>query len=273
MVTWSESAWFSTMAGAALKGTVVLGAAWLAAFAMRRRSAAARHLVWTAAAAAVLAIPFLQAGLPALSLPAETWIPRNTGLVFQVLGTAREAIAQPSVSPASLTGHPATAEWRPNAAMLLLWIWAAGTALVLLQLAGAYFALCRQSRRAARLGWEGDAPVLEGPGGSMPMAFGFLRPVIFLPADAAGWSEERRRMVLLHEHAHIRRGDLATHLLARMALALHWWNPLAWIAWREFVKERERAADDLVLTAGARASDYAGHLLAVARSMQSGPAT
>ena len=59
-----------------------------------------------------------------------------------------------------------------------------------------------------------------------------------------------------------------THLLARTALALHWWNPLAWTAWREFLKERERATDDLVLGAGTVASDYAGHLLEIARTMQ-----
>jgi TonB family protein len=62
-------------------------------------------------------------------------------------------------------------------------------------------------------------------------------------------------------------------LLARTALSLNWWNPLAWSAWREFLKERERATDDLVLNTGARASDYAGHLLEVARTMQSAPAT
>jgi TonB family protein len=105
------------------------------------------------------------------------------------------------------------------------------------------------------------------------MTFGLLRPAVFMPPEAAAWSEERRRIVLLHELAHVRRGDVATHLLARTALSLNWWNPLAWSAWREFLKERERATDDLVLNAGARASDYAGHLLEVARTLQSAPAT
>ena len=103
------------------------------------------------------------------------------------------------------------------------------------------------------------------------MTFGVLRPTVLLPEEARTWSGERRRVVLLHELAHVLRGDAATHLLARTALALHWWNPLAWTMWREFLKERERATDDLVLGAGTAASDYAGHLLEIARTMQVAP--
>jgi TonB family protein len=113
--------------------------------------------------------------------------------------------------------------------------------------------------------------VLETEAGSMPMTFGLVRAAILVPPEAAQWSVERRRIVLLHELAHVRRGDPATHLLARTAMNIYWWNPLAWIAWREFLKERERAADDLVLNSGARASEYAGHLLEVARTLQSAP--
>ena len=100
------------------------------------------------------------------------------------------------------------------------------------------------------------------------MTCGMLHPTVFMPADSLDWSEERRRMVLLHELAHVRRGDVATQLMARIALSFYRWNPLAWSAWREFLKERERAADDLVLMSGARASDYAGHLLDIAHTLQ-----
>src|ERR1044071_5627195 len=102
MFGWSESAWFSMMVGAALKGTVVLGAAWLIAFAPRSRSAAARHLIWTAAAAAVLAIPFLSAGLPGLRLSPEHWASIDTGLVFRVLGSVRETAPAAAASPVAV---------------------------------------------------------------------------------------------------------------------------------------------------------------------------
>ncbi len=103
----------------------------------------------------------------------------------------------------------------------------------------------------------------------MPLTFGFLRPVILLPADANAWPADRRDHVILHELAHIRRHDFALQLLARVALALFWWQPLAWFAWRRILAERETAADDLVLNEGVQPSLYAGHLLAVAAARQS----
>jgi TonB family protein len=163
--------------------------------------------------------------------------------------------------------------------------WAAGSAVAFAQMLAACAVVWRE-RRSARsfsdhtlcnalsgaLGIHGPVEVLETEAGRMPMTFGLLRSAIFMPANVWEWSDERRRIVLLHELAHVRRGDVATHWLARTALTVYWWNPLAWMAWREFLKERERATDDLVLNTGERASEYAGHLLEVARTMQTVPA-
>jgi hypothetical protein len=110
--------------------------------------------------------------------------------------------------------------------------------------------------------------LLEAPGAAMPMACGLLEPAVIVPAAADEWDEERRRAVLLHELAHVRRHDVATHAAARAALAFYWFHPLAWLAVRELRKERERACDDLVLQSRVRASEYAAQLLEIARGFR-----
>jgi len=286
MSSWNVSEWFPIFVSAALKSTVVLGAAWLAAWTLRGRSAALRHLVWTAAAAAVLALPFFSVSLPALRIPASgALLSFDPSVVFRVSSSA--AAESPSSLLAPDTARrainaPRYSDWR----IWLMLLWAAGAAAAFARMFAAFIAMWRVQHAAlpfpddglARelaesLGIRHTVRVLKSRPGGMPMTFGLPRPSVFLPPEAAAWSEERRRVVLLHELAHVRRGDVATHLLARTALSLNWCNPLAWSAWREFLKERERATDDLVLNAGARASDYAGHLLEVARTMQSAPAT
>jgi TonB family protein len=280
------------LVSAALKSTFVLGAAWLGALALRGRSAAARHLVWTAAAAALLALPLFSVALQALPVGrAGAILPVNLGLLFHATGTAAAAegagaVAAVSSSPGTskpAAGAPAPRlDWKT----WLLWLWAAGVAISFARMLAACAAMWRLRRKAApypeperaralaaALGIRHEVEVLETARGSMPMTFGLLRPAIFMPCDAGSWTGPKRQMVLLHELAHVRRGDVATHLMARVALSLYWWNPLAWTAWREFLKERERAADDLVLNSGAGAAEYAGHLLEVARTMHSAPAT
>ena len=100
------------------------------------------------------------------------------------------------------------------------------------------------------------------------MTCGFTRPAILLPCAALHWGPARMRVVLLHELAHIRRRDCLVHCLAQAALALHWCNPLMWMALARLRAERERACDDLVLVTGTRGSDYAEHLLDIARQFR-----
>jgi TonB family protein len=286
MLGWNGSAWFAVLAGAALKSAAAVGLAWAAAFLLRQRSAAARHLVWMAAVAAMLALPFLSVSLPALPVLApNALLAEASGAVFQTTVVAHDtpaAVDRGTAPVARAVAPPARRfYWRTG----LVWLWAAGFALALARLLAACLWAYR-ARRAARpfrdpqlagglareLGIRQPVLVLETTGSAMPMTFGLFRPAVLLPSDSAIWPDSRRRTVLLHELAHVRRGDAATQLLARVALAFNWWNPLAWIAWREFLKERERAADDLVLNAGERAPEYASHLLDVARGFRISPA-
>ena len=99
--------------------------------------------------------------------------------------------------------------------------------------------------------------VLESKRVGSPMTWGSLRPIVLMPADAEEWPMERRRIVLLHELVHILRGDWLLLLAAQLACALHWFNPLVWIARQRLAVERELACDEDVLGMGTRPSDYA----------------
>ncbi len=95
----------------------------------------------------------------------------------------------------------------------------------------------------------------------MAFACRALAPTIVLPESAEEWTDDRRRAVLFHELAHVRRHDLLGHTLGRLACALYWFHPLVWTAAKRLRSESERACDDLVLSCGARPSEYAQHLL------------
>ncbi len=100
------------------------------------------------------------------------------------------------------------------------------------------------------------------------VTWGHRRPIVLVPSSAERWSDDRVRVVLSHEVAHIQRHDWLTSMLGEMLRAVYWFNPLVWIACRRMRLEGERACDDAVLTRGVDGSAYASHLLDVARSFR-----
>jgi tetratricopeptide (TPR) repeat protein len=103
---------------------------------------------------------------------------------------------------------------------------------------------------------------------SVALAAGVRRPMVLLPEDSEGWSEDRLRLVLLHEIAHDARRDCLALVLTAAATAVYWFHPLVWALAARMRRDGELACDDAVLASGARASDYAGELLAIFRSLR-----
>jgi Flp pilus assembly protein TadD len=113
-------------------------------------------------------------------------------------------------------------------------------------------------------------PVLLLRSGAVSAAItaGVLRPVVVLPERAESWTQERRRLVLSHELAHVKRWDSLIEILGFAATALHWFNPLVWVALNRLRIERERDCDNAVINSGAKPSAYASLLMEIATDMQ-----
>src|SRR5436305_15294999 len=94
----------SALLGVAIKSTAVLGAAWLLNIFLRGRSPALRHVVWTAAATAVLVLPFLSVSLPVLRVPAPGLLPPSTLAAFDATGSDR--LVSASAAPVAKAGAP-----------------------------------------------------------------------------------------------------------------------------------------------------------------------
>jgi beta-lactamase regulating signal transducer with metallopeptidase domain len=128
-------------------------------------------------------------------------------------------------------------------------------------------ALLELDRAADQVGLGLHVRLLRSSRISVPVLWGVTRPVLLLPPDVVTWPAERLRVVLLHELAHLKRFDGISLILTRIAVSLFWFHPLAWSLERAGRSECERACDDLVLAGGTKPSEYADHLLAIARSM------
>lgn len=169
------------------------------------------------------------------------------------------------------------------------WFWSMGTIATLLPTALGLISLGRLSRSSHtvidgpllatlrqlthQLGITRRVRLITSEDRSMPMTWGIRRPTILLPAAAESWTNERLKIVFLHELAHIARRDCLAQLVGQFARASYWFNPLAWLAERQLRIEQERACDDFVLSRGFDPPDYADHLLAVSTNYSPGLAS
>jgi TonB family protein len=254
-----------------LRVSAILAVAFLAMAALRRQSAALRHLIWSVAFTACALAPVIFSLGPRVPLRAGAILPVQTGI---------------AISPTADDGEPTNADRLPHSPVLAafpfsgvaLAIWAAGVlALVVRTTRGSLRA--RELRRtAAPLDPAGvaafaqlpealfkDVQIVQSDTAAVAMTMGLRAPLILLPRQHAAWSRSRLQSVLLHELAHVRRRDCLTQWLPQAICALHWFNPLAWLARSQMLCESERACDDAVLHAGATGPDFARDLFEIAQ--------
>ena len=228
---------------------LVMAMAWRRAL-RRYGTAGFRYLVW---------LPFLFRLLVPYSLPSN----------FSVYNLFHGGLETPGgtllsmvyLDPHTISEQPLATGQRllekqlPTAGCLL---WAAGVVLMAAVFAVRYLRLRRALATARRLpdgqtgplgkqvGLRRPVPVLCTGAVQGPIVFGLAHPRVLLPASL--WEDETgREYILLHEFTHVRWGDYALLMAGNLALALHWFNPLVWLARRMMAQDVERACDARVL--------------------------
>ena len=233
------------------------------------------------------AIPAIDADVPStpLALPVQARDARSA-ITSKTDSRSGAVVTSDPGNPATVSPESAattSGSRRPGLVPILAAIWLAGMLLVLLRLAfgtwrvgqlardgarvedGMWLSLTQ--RLANRLGVTRPLILLRGERLAVPVTWGIVYPAVLLPQDADSWSEERRRFVLVHEMAHVKRFDALTQLLAQISVAVFWFDPLVWLAAHRMRVEREHACDDYVLRDGTAPSLYAGELLEMVRSI------
>lgn len=283
-----------------LKASIVVAIAGLVTTFARRTSAASRHSVWTISLGALLVLPLLSATLPTWDIDGVSIVPRkiqaesgglqSAGGAFANVGSAEQRNASRKIVgsvPQSVRdsraevkqAFPSLPPLGSIAATIAMAVWVTGVFLLLLRfllaanrvraLSDRTIASCSGSGDVmtvpirSRFGVPRSITVVTSDEVSMPICWGLFRPVVILPASSDRWPSDRKSAVMLHEIAHATRCDYLSLLVAEVARAIYWPNPLVWIAASRAAIEREHACDDEALNVGMRSDVYAGHVLDV----------
>ena len=264
--------------------SIIAAIALAATLALRNRSAALRHWILAAAIACSAIAPPLGLVVPSWQLPLDAVSPRSiTGPLARTTGVGTE-LGQ--AGPESRPEAPTSRDAATGVPLLgiLGFTWAAGAAINLAVLLVGLARLMRVRSRArpvldprwrtaaadiSRLyGLHRAVLLLQSDHPTLLVTWGIMRPKVILPRGAEEWTDDRIRVVLCHELAHIQRGDWLVQMAAEVLRSVHWFNPLAWVVCRQLRHEGEQAADDAVLNGGIEGGDYAAHLLDVARAIR-----
>ncbi|MEM1294781.1 MAG: M56 family metallopeptidase, partial [Verrucomicrobiota bacterium] len=270
-------------------GTAILTLAFVSGRFLRAEAAAAKKSFWMITLAVLLLIWPLEVVLPdwKFGLPTNkgeksaTTIAVPTSAVLVTEATELKPLSLPPQVPGINTVElepVATSTW--SVVRIFAVVWLGGFTLLLLRLGIGRIALARLWREGQHASSEWDqlaresASALElhrkvavriSPAARLPMTWGIRNPRILLPENASKLSEEERRALLLHEMTHIASSDALALVTGQLAVAIHWLNPLAWLALARLRFLQELACDQRVLSLQkGDPADYAGLLVTIA---------
>lgn len=276
----------------AIKGTVVCAVATAATLLLRRSSAFVRSTVWVCAIVGLMLLPAFSIQSPVWNLPILPDL-ASWGAGSYETGADKNGGDAPVAPPAATVDAPTAVGGAGTATPLgIPWyalgilVWITGVVFYLVWYVVSHLGVRSIVRKARPAGgiWtqlvdgvsdeldvRRSVRLLESDRLKAAITVGILDPVIVVPSDCNEWPAHRRRLVLSHELAHVKRWDTLTEMFALLTTILHWFNPLVWFAVRRMRIERETDCDNAVLRTGVKPSDYAELLMNIAADLSASP--
>lgn len=270
---WVSEAWWASFATFAIAGSITLCATWLIDRVLGRAASSTRELVVRSGLCAAAFAPFVASGV---SIPAVTsWDVPSYFAPSLAAPSARTGTTS-SAAPTEPIAVGVTTDESPALPTVILLVWFAGAVAAIARVALSLVRVHREARAYPNLDtpdWNEDlVATLTSLGLSKPVVLrirsdetpayvlGLVRPTIVLPRSASSWPRAQRTAVLAHELAHVERHDPLWVPLLRCAVALRWFDPLAWWLERRANALREHACDDRAIVTGIRPSSLASAL-------------
>lgn len=242
----------------------------------KRLGAGWRYLLWMPVVIRLLLPPLPETPWSLFNAP--QWLTQNSGgpkvtiEFFDTLAGNRGGLEMLSESAEPFTPNQqfvtSVAQPKLNLVQMATMVWVSVAAFLILRLLGGALWLSFRLRResgasedllAAFANANAELPTLLRPQVietelvESPALFGFLTPRLLLPKEIGRkLNSSELRHVLLHELAHLKRGDLFLNWIMALAQAIHWFNPLVWLLFRRMRLERELACDEIVLAISQR---------------------
>lgn len=239
------------VAGQWLVDTLIVTAALMALVLVLRRPVAKHfgaelaYSLWAIPLARLFMPPLTRTIQVKVSAPAAPVATEAVESAGSIIPAAMAAPADAMPEPGMVQSLLADADWFA----IGVTVWLCGAAIFLIAQLSAYL----QNRRelledAVEVSRIDNIRVIEIAGISGPFAFGLWQRYIALPIGfTRDYNPVERELALAHERSHHRAGDLWANFAALAMLSLHWFNPIAWMAWRAFRFDQEAACDARVL--------------------------
>ena len=235
---------FARILNMSLTGSIVIAVVLLARLFLKRAPKIYSYALWTVVLFRLLCPLSITAGLSVLK-PIPVTMRTTPGVSSVIYQPVQQALSRGGYVPAvqqqpASEREPEQAEPEMTALQIAAYVWLAGASVMAIYSVVQYLTLRHRLVGAAPYREE----IYLADHIATPFVLGVLRPRVYLPSETP---EGERAFIIAHERHHIRRHDPLWKLLGYIALCLHWFNPLVWLAFALAGKDMEMSCDEAVI--------------------------